>query len=380
MTRPPFARHWPDRIATALVIACATLPLLAHAGPLEAAAAIGVATVSLGAALHRRRARRAAAVPGAAGLTLQAPALEPLLKAILPVWQEHVGSVRGQTEEAVGDLVARFSAITGQFEAAGFKGVDSHDGAGTGDRISLLTLCERELQPVVASMSRIADGKDAMAASVRELAQVTGELQAMASGVAQIAAQTNLLAINAAIEAARAGAAGRGFAVIAAEIRRLSHESAATATQITGRMAQIVGIMNDASCAATRAAVDDKDAIEVSGEVVQDVLTHVRELSAEAQAMLGQGNVIRANIEELIVSLQFQDRVNQVISVVDQDMTLLRDTLDADARVPSPDEWLRDLQARYTMREQRQSHRATTSADPDAATATGTTAPAVYFF
>jgi len=209
---------------------------------------------------------------------------------------------------------------------------------------------------------------------------VTGELQAMASSVGQIAAQTNLLAINAAIEAARAGAAGRGFAVIAAEIRRLSHESATTATQITGRMAQIVGIMNDASCAATRAAVDDKDAIEVSGEVVQDVLTHVRELSAESQAMLGQGNVIRANIEELIVSLQFQDRVNQVISVVDQDMALLRETLDTGARVPSPDEWLRALQARYTMREQRQSHRATASTEPDAATAPATAAPAVFFF
>jgi len=380
MTSSPPARHWPDRIATALVIACASLPLLVHAGPVEAVAAIGVATVSLGAALRRRSAHRTAAMPETPGLALQPPALEPLLKDILPVWQEHVATVRGQTEAAVDDLVARFSAITGQFEAAGFKGVGSHDGAGTSDRISLLTLCERELQPVVASMSRIADGKDAMAASVRELAQVTGELQAMASGVGQIAAQTNLLAINAAIEAARAGAAGRGFAVIAAEIRRLSHESATTATQITGRMAQIVGIMNDASCAATRAAVDDKDAIEVSGEVVQDVLTHVRELSAESQAMLGQGNVIRANIEELIVSLQFQDRVNQVISVVDQDMALLRETLDTGARVPSPDEWLRALQARYTMREQRQSHRATTSTEPDAATAPATAAPAVFFF
>ena len=110
------------------------------------------------------------------------------------------------------------------------------------------------------------------------------------------------------------------------------------------------------------------------------MLTHVRELSAESQAMLGQGNVIRANIEELIVSLQFQDRVNQVISVVDQDMALLRETLDTGARVPSPDEWLRALQARYTMREQRQSHRATTSTEPDAATAPATAAPAVFFF
>jgi methyl-accepting chemotaxis protein len=380
MTSSPPARHWPDRVATALVIACAALPLLVHAGPVETAAAVGVATLTLGSALRRRRAHRAAAAPATTSLAPQTPALEPLLQGILPVWQEHVATVRGQTEAAVGDLVERFSAITGQFEAAGFKGVGSHDGAGAPDRISLLTLCERELQPVVASMSRIADGKDAMAASVRELAQVTGELQAMASGVGQIAAQTNLLAINAAIEAARAGVAGRGFAVIAAEIRRLSHESATTATQITGRMAQIVGIMNDASCAATKAAVDDKDAIAISGDVVQDVLTHVRELSAESQAMLGQGNVIRANIEELIVSLQFQDRVNQVISVVDQDMALLRETLASDARLPSPDEWLRALQSRYTMREQRRSHRTTTSAEPDAAPASGTAAPAVFFF
>jgi len=378
--------RWLNATLPALAIACAGLPLFHRVGALEMLAVVGVAAASIWAAIRSARAAATSAANSAADRTHQAvdadapllarygDELPPLLRGILPVWREHVESVRSQTDEAVGELVTNFSSITEQFEAAGFKGTSEAPAGNQGTTISLLTLCERELQPVIASMTRITDSKGALAASVHELSAITSELQTMASGVADVAAQTNLLAINAAIEAARAGDAGRGFAVIAKEIRRLSQTSAQTASQITGRMAEIVKIMRSTSEAAAQAATSDQSAIELSGTVVEDVLSHVRELSVESQTMLDQGNVIRSHIEELIVSLQFQDRVSQVISVIDKDMERLRDTIEADAALPTADEWLVDLQAHYTMKEQRRSRGSTASGFADAAPA------AVLFF
>jgi methyl-accepting chemotaxis protein len=347
---------------------CAALPLLHHVGPLEITALSGVVASSAWAVwrwLCASRDRIADADhdaefdTGAAG-----DGLPVLLAGVLPIWLQHLGSVKSQTESAITELMTSFSSITEQFEKAGFKGAGGSTSDGQQASISLLTLCERQLRPVIVSMNNLLDSKGALVSSVHELALVTSELQGMASGVSQIAAQTNMLALNAAIEAARAGPTGRGFAVIAKEIRTLSQVSAQTGKQITDRIGQVTKIMKTAVAAATNASIHDRSAIELSGSVVQDVLSHVRELSVNAEAMRGQGNIIRADVENLLVSLQFQDRVSQIISVIDADIKRLEDAVEGDEDLPATDEWLHDLQRHYTMNDQRQNHAAEPSAEP----------------
>ncbi|MGS0758881.1 methyl-accepting chemotaxis protein, partial [Roseateles sp. GG27B] len=72
--------------------------------------------------------------------------------------------------------------------------------------------------------------------SVRSLAGTGQGLLTLVEEVERLARQTNLLSINAAIEAARAGPSGRGFAVVAAEVRRLSTESAQTGKHIESQV------------------------------------------------------------------------------------------------------------------------------------------------
>jgi len=302
--------------------------------------------------------------------------LEQVCEKALPIWSKQIENSRQQTEAAMIDLTRRFSGLANKLEeavnashqAAGeLGGVNSRGMAG------VLSLSQQQLNEVVAIMQSAQANRDAMLAEIKSLTTYTIELNTMAMDVAKIASQTNLLALNAAIEAARAGEAGRGFAVVADEVRNLSRLSSETAQKMTDKVETINTAIGRAFQIAETAAARDHASALNSEQAIEQVLTRFRaatdSLAESASLLQNESTAIHHEISSVIVSLQFQDRVSQILSHVRQNMEGLSQHLltseqsshDSGPIKIDANRWLADMELSYATDEQRNIHHGRTT-------------------
>ena len=164
------------------------------------------------------------------------------------------------------------------------------------------------------------------------IAQRARDVQSILSEIGSIAKQTNLLALNAAIEAARAGEAGRGFAVVADEVRDLSARTTQFSQQINGLMTGMQGSVQQTEDAIQRMASQDMTFALESKQRVEEIITTMEAQNRSRVAAIGQLGSAAQEMEDrvrvAITALQFQDMVSQLIGHVHRRV----DALDAVAR------------------------------------------------
>jgi methyl-accepting chemotaxis protein len=142
----------------------------------------------------------------------------------------------------------------------------------------------RAVAEAVDGMSRLGDQVNAIALAVAALSERTVQIGEITQTAIDVAEQSNVLALNAAIEAAKAGAAGEGFAVVAAEMRRLAEQSRAAAAQVKVILAQIARSTRQAvvaSAEGSRRAGEATDLAARAGTAIQG-LNEVVDTSVEA--------------------------------------------------------------------------------------------------
>ena len=171
----------------------------------------------------------------------------------------------------------------------------------------------KTVKETISGMEAIRAKVGISAAKVEEMGTRSGEIGAIVETIEDIASQTNLLALNAAIEAARAGEQGKGFAVVADEVRKLAERSSLATKEIAGLIKGIQKTVSEAVDAMKESAGEVEAGVtraNSAGEVLNNILEAAEAVYKQAEEAGGAAAQVRSAAGELVGAV---DSVSAVI-------------------------------------------------------------------
>lgn len=189
----------------------------------------------------------------------------------------------------------------------------------------------------IRSMEETTEQVNRSSGEVRELEQAAQQIYSIANTIKDIAGQTNLLALNAAIEAARAGEQGRGFAVVADEVRKLAERTTTSATEvgeIIGTLSSKVQLVAETMNVVVEKVRVTQDEAGKTAETIEKIASNAVETAQANQGIsdisrqqLEQFSLLESTLKTLFVILQESAAKTTVSATIGEDLRMVTERL-----------------------------------------------------
>lgn len=209
---------------------------------------------------------------------------------------------------------------------------------------------EKAIEKIVEIVARAKERADLTTKTVGGLTEDAKNIATIVETINSIAEQTNLLALNAAIEAARAGEAGRGFAVVADEIRKLAEQSKSATENIANILRKIQQSAKDADEQTNQTAkvVDEaSEQASVVGKRLKDILSEVESMGSMVESTAASAQEQSAATQEMASAMDNATKaVTSIVQQVEHMLELVKEQTDGAHRVSEASEQLMEMSRR----------------------------------
>lgn len=257
------------------------------------------------------------------GTTTQLAAAAEEMSAVTAQTSAAVHQQKTETEQvatAMNEMTATVQEVTNNITHAADAANEAHEETANGQRV---------VGQAIRQIGDLADQIENATATIQEVEQDSDEIGAILDVIRGVSEQTNLLALNAAIEAARAGEQGRGFAVVADEVRTLASRTRESTEEINKMIEklqvgarQAVSVMGE-SRAQAQAAVKQGAAAETSLTAITGTVLRISDMSTQIASASEEQSAVSEEINRNIVHIN--DISTQTAAGAEQTSTASRD-------------------------------------------------------